>query len=360
MCNKLLGKNMRILMVGGFQFKNDAARYYDYNRKLINGFTKLGHQVMTFSDRDVARMSNIFKSRKAGIKPCNEKLMDYIHRFKPHLVVFKHADVITQETILEIKHKYPHTKLAQLNIDALFNPDNVARINHKSGLMDANYVTTYGESLYKICQNNVPVYYIPNIVDRAVEAGRAFEGENKADLFLAYGNAAPDDSRYITAHRILDEAPDVCFSYHVSAQGTGLWGADYMDRLAECAMGLNLSRKEEKGRGGDMNDLFMYSSDRLAHYMGNGLLTFSDRDFSLDELYEEDKEMIFYSSVDELIDKLKYYKEHDDVRRKIAQAGWQKAHTAHNETYAAQFMLETLFESKISDYQWPTKPYMKS
>lgn len=348
---------MRILMVGGFQFKNDAARYYDYNRKLMNGFTRLGHQVMTFSDRDISRMSNFLRSRKRGIKPCNEALLKFVETYQPHIIIFKHADVIQRETLMELRRKHPEVRMAQLNIDALFNPDNVNRINNKSDLVDANFVTTYGESLKKISQNNVPVYYIPNIVDDVIDDGRAFENDCSFDLFLAYGAAASTDSRYIMAHRILDEAPEVKFAYHVAGDGTGLWGADYMNRVQNTAMGLNLSRKEEKGRGGDANDLFMYSSDRLSHFVGNGLLTLCDRDFSMHELFEEDKEMVFYSSTEELLDKLKYYKSHDAERKKIAKAGWEKAHGCYNATQGAAFIVDCLFGNDLSQYKWPTKSY---
>lgn len=348
---------MRILMVGGFQFKNDAARYYDYNRKLMNGFTQLGHQVMTFSDRDISRMSNFLRSRKRGIKPCNERLLEFVASYKPHLIIFKHADIIQTETLMEIRRTYPETRLAQLNIDALFNPDNVDRINKKSGLVDANFITTYGESLKKVSQNNVPVYYIPNIVDPIIDNGKAFENDTSADLFLAYGSAAETDSRYITAHRILDEAPEIKFSYHVAGEGTGLWGVDYMDRVQNTAMGLNLSRKEEKGRGGDANDLYMYSSDRLSHYIGNGLLTLCDSDFSMQELFEEDKEMVFYSSTDELIEKLKYYKSHESERKKIAKAGWEKAHSCYNARQGAGFIIDCCFGGDLSSYKWPTQSY---
>ena len=257
---------MRILIVGGIQQKSAAGKYYDVAPKLINGFTRLGHMVQHFADRDISRANNWLRSRKMGIKPCNEILLKHIEAFKPELIIFKHADVIQAETLTKIRALHPNIKMAQVNVDALFNPDNVERIKNKSGLVDANFITTYGDALKKIQLNGKPVFYIPNPVDASIETHQSFNHtELDHDLFFAYGNAPEGDPRRDIPQNIQKDLPKLKLKLCVSAEGTGLWGHAYMAELGKCKCGLNLSRKQEKDRMATDDDLYMYSSDRISH-----------------------------------------------------------------------------------------------
>lgn len=348
---------MRIMIVGGIQQKNAAERFYDVAPKLINGFIRLGHTVFHFSDRDTSRSSNIFKSRKLGIKKCNNELLSRISAFAPHIIIFKHADIIQKETLLTIRQKWPNIKMAQVNVDALFNPDNVERIKNKSGLVDANFITTYGEALNKIKQNNVPMYYIPNPVDASIDCYKAFENETfEHDLFLAYGSGGATDPRTMLSQYIKDNIPNIKFKHCIASEGSGLWGHAYYKTIAHSMAGLNLSRTQEKNRLAEDIDLFMYSSDRISHYVGNGLLTFTDAQFSLDKLFTAD-EMVFYKNKEDLVAKLTYYLENKQEGREIARAGWQKAHKLYNGTEVSRFIIETLMGENISQTAWPKDAY---
>ena len=57
---------MRILLVGNAGERYFGERFYIVERKLANGFTRNGHLVHFFSDRDVARNGPIFRSSRAG------------------------------------------------------------------------------------------------------------------------------------------------------------------------------------------------------------------------------------------------------------------------------------------------------
>ena len=69
---------MRILCVGGTQYKTVAARFYNVMPKLVQGFIRAGHCVQLVSDRDLARMSNMFGVRSLGIKGAQKKLLKFI------------------------------------------------------------------------------------------------------------------------------------------------------------------------------------------------------------------------------------------------------------------------------------------
>ena len=98
---------MQVMIVGGNQMKYVASRYYDYANKLANGFIRNNHAVIRFPDRDIARMSNIFRTRKLGVSGANKKLLQQASSFQPSLILFIHADVIQLETLEQLKEILP-------------------------------------------------------------------------------------------------------------------------------------------------------------------------------------------------------------------------------------------------------------
>ena len=95
-------------------------------------------------------------------------------------------------------------------------------------------------------------------------------------------------------------------------------------------MGLNLSRGLPTKH---------YSSNRIASLMGNGLLTFIDKKTCLNDFFNK-KEIIFYNNLDDLADKILYYKKNDKIRKKIAYNGKKKYFKLFNETKISKYILD--------------------
>ena len=76
-------------------------------------------------------------------------------------------------------------------------------------------------------------------------------------------------------------------------------------------MGLNLSRGLPTK---------YYSSNRIASLMGNGLLTFIDQKTMLEDFFNKN-EIVFYNNLNDLADKINFYKKNDVLRKKIAMNG---------------------------------------
>ena len=313
--------------------------------------------MLRFFDRDVARLSNIFHSRKFGVSGANKNFLRQAQSFEPDLVIFIHADVIRSDTLIHLRKNHPDVRLAQLSIDPLFIPGTILRLNQKSALLDATFITTAGKGLSRISGGQA-AYYIPNIIDSSMETGRAFEANGDIDLIFACGSFDREgvDPRKTTVDLIRQRLPQIEFPEHVSFETGGLWGANYMETLRRSKCGLNLSRERE----GPLNlatpdDLYIYSSDRVSHLTGNGVLTFSHRKYNIDKLYTED-EMVYYENDEDLVSKIAYFLENDKMRRKIAKKGWEKAHLHLNECLGAQYIIDVLSNNKFSHhYIWPTE-----
>lgn len=67
---------------------------------------------------------------------------------------------------------------------------------------------------------------------------------------------------------------------------------------------------------------------------------------TIEEFFEDGKHLVFYRSLDEMIDKAKYYLAHDEEREKIAQAGYEEVISKHKIQDRVNLILKTFLESR--------------
>lgn len=345
---------LRIVHIGYAPVSLKSLNQHATGIKLCNGFIRNGHQLLALSDRDLARGFG-FGHRRLGRGPFNKMIRDYCRAHKPELLVLGHADMVDAQTIAAIRGDLPGLRVVQWNVDPLFEPDNIRRIEGKLGVVDLTLVSTAGASMAALRRPGVRVGFMPNPVDLSIERGRMDEVEAPDfDLFYACGNPARPPRHVCGRDWDMRE-----FVAGLRARLPGLrWltpgidrpflnGAAYQEALCQAGMGLNISR-----RGDD----FLYSSDRLAHLTGNGQLAFIERATGYDQLFGED-EMGFFSSLEELADKLARYKAEPRARMRAAAAGRARYAELFNERRVAAYIVDAAFgETRESDYPWPDHP----
>jgi len=341
-----IGTVMRILVAGHFRL----IHYYMPMQKLMHGFVRLGHNVMHFDDRTTARMSNMFRSRPMGAKATNAAFVETVNDVQPELILLSHCEMFTNETLADIKQKHPDTPIVYYNVDALSHYDkNVSDIaRRKDSVIDAIFSTTAGEKLKQFASGKPDIYHLPNPVDPHLETGRAFEHKDLPyDMFFASGvKNDHNDMRWPFLQTIEKECLELKLNIRGYHAKPFLFGADYQNTLAQCKMGLNISRGNED---------FLYSSDRMSQYLGNGLLTFLFRTTGFNDYYNED-EVVFFDNAEECAEKLKYYSANDNERMLIAQKGWEKATREYHADVLCQYIIERAFGIALSrDYHWPTE-----
>ena len=101
-------------------------------------------------------------------------------------------------------------------------------------------------------------------------------------------------------------------------------------------MGLNLSRG---------NHAKYYSSNRIASLDGNGLLTFVDKKTRLNDFFNKN-EIIFYNGINDLADKIKFYKKNEKSRITIAKNGKKKYFRLFNEQKITKYIIDKSFGKK--------------
>jgi hypothetical protein len=247
-------------------------------------------------------------------------------------------------------------RVVQWNVDPIFEPGNVARLRRKLDVVDATLVSTAGEALAPLARRGMLLGFLPNPVDFSIESGAAhLAADLPYDVFYACGNPRRPQRRLFGRDWNMDEffrefanrAPDLRFflpGVFRGAEGQ-VAGWRYQMALEQCAMGLNASRR---------TDVQLYSSDRLAQMIGNGLLILMDRAAGYDRLFEP-HEMAFYATFDELVAMARRMAAEPAERMAMAAAGRARYHTLFNETLVARYVIDVAFGTLHQGaYEWPT------
>lgn len=325
-----------ILHVANFSDRLKGAGFTALQYKLTNGLIRAGHNVVTFSDRDAARAATPLLSRKVGRRGANRRLLNLVGNLRPDLVLFGHADTIHADTVAAIRERCPGVRLAQWNVDPLFDPDNVDRIRSKIALMDCTFATTAGPLLQALAADGGQVAFLPNAVDASIERGRAFSVPvHDCDVFYAVGSAhftrrhcGAEIAPTALVQDLRDRLPGLRF-LTPGIDCRHLEGTACMVALAGARMGLNISRR---------NDVHWYSSDRMAHLAGNGVLVAMERASGFDQLFSDD-EVAFYDTAEGLVDILDRFGRDDVARRETARRGWVAYHAMFDATRVAQYLV---------------------
>jgi hypothetical protein len=219
-------------------------------------------------------------------------------------------------------------------------------------LCDATFISTAGPLLGRFSDGG-QVAFLPNPVDHSLERGRVFErAETPSDLFFSVGVGAelrnhvgewttPDK----LAATIKSALPDVRMALHGPLGTPLVFGPDYEAAILECGAAISMSRR---------NDAYLYSSDRLAHVVGNGVAVHIDRATGYGDLFDEDA-FCFYSSEDELIENVARLAAEPVLRQSIARNGWRRYFELFNSSVVAAYMIDVLLgRHDKTNFEWPT------
>src|SRR5262249_26898019 len=138
-----------------------------------------------------------------------------------------------------------------------------------------------------------PVAFIPNPVDVSIDNLCAYAIRQKpVDVFFASG-ASGVSNRWGLVDELCRLRPDLAYDLHGRDKIGRLAGQTYYAAMERAKVGLNLNSGE-----GDL-----YASDRMAQYVGNGLLLATQRASGYRRYFNDD-EMIFFDDAPELGDRL--------------------------------------------------------
>lgn len=320
---------LRVVHAANYQFAKDGLVFFNPDHKLHQGLVQNGCYVYPFSINDRARMLSPTGSKTFGKGRANRALIETCVNVHPDVLMLGHAQYIQKETLAEIRKRVPDIRIGLWYFDAMWVPKNIEHLHNRTELLDAVFATTGGELLRSVSTPDCPAAFIPNPVDASVERLRAFENPDpKYDVvFFGCDKRAPERKQFLKD--LIRTAPDVRFGIFGSLGNPYSFGHEKERILATSRMALNLNRK---------NDVELYSSDRIAQLTGNGLVTLTPAGAGLESLYSPE-EVVYFNSVEDLAEKIRYLKCHDEEAVNLARAGWQRTHETYSAGSVAAFIL---------------------
>ena len=336
---------LKIIHLTNFNRRFDGRLHYNTGSRFNNGFIRLGHNVLSISDRDVIH-ENKSITDLSGKKNLQNVIIDSYNNFKPDCLVLGHADSVSNETLDFLKNQNKNLKVCQWFLDPIGKngPDylkNNKRIATKSKYMDCTFLTSSPDILTKKISNS---YFIPNPSDRSFEILKNYEKHCQNDVFFAMSHGVHRgdlkkgkfDRRELFINKLLKKNKDINFDIYGMNNIQPIWGDNFIKAISNSSMGINLSR----GRA-----VKYYSSDRIAQLLGNGLLTFIDKKTLFNNFLTEDQ-VIFYKDIDDLSYKLNKYKRDKNEAKRIAKNGRDTYLNNFNSTIVCDFMLSKIFDYK--------------
>jgi len=343
--NKSLGP--KILHISNFNEKNNQRLFnISIASKLTNGFVRNKCDVINFSYRNYLSQK-IFPKLDADI-------LDISKNYKPDLILLGHNNILKKGTLEKIKDNKVKIALWYEDHVANYGPNwlsNLNLIEKNNDLIDKYFITTH-PSVIKTKIDKKKLNFLPIPVDENIENLKIYENKHRyKDLFFALSHGVnfgglrntSNDEREVFLKKIIEKGKGINFHILGINSDKPKWNYDFYKEMMICKMSLNLSRGKP---------LKYASSNRIASYVGNGILTFINKKVKFQELFS-DKELVFYENEDDLISKILDLK--DDISRinKISKNGKDKYFKIFNNQIVSDSILsKTLETTPKYKYAW--------
>lgn len=197
----------------------------------------------------------------------------------------------------------------------------------------------------------LPLAFDPVVVERATRHGQSLDPAGRrpyAVTFVGGFDAHVHAQRATLLEKVCRSTDVAVWGYGAATLPAGspilrryggeAWGLDMYAILGQSRITINTHRPLAEGFANTM---------RLFEATGAGALVLTEEAPNLPELFEPGSELIAYSGLDDLVEKLRHYREHDGERVEVAAAG--QARTLRDHTYERRISeLASLLERRIA------------
>jgi len=348
----VISNKKRVLHIANFNENSDGRLYYSFANKLNNGFIKNDHIVEIISNRSFLKSNRSILQPFSPTKKLNDKILNTIKNFSPHILVIGHVFNINEEVFIYCKNN--NIKICSWFIDSVspeFLKDNT-KSNFLRNLEFVDYCfLTSSPDIFKRHKHFNKLRFIPNPVDAAIDHYKNYKDNyNEYDVFVAISHGqnrgilkkGKFDEREKFINEIIVDLPQFKFAQFGLNNFEPVWGSNYYHYLSKTKMALNISRGKYQNK---------YSSDRISSLIGNGLLVFINEDTKFQKILTN-KDVVYYKNKKDLIKKLIYYNTNDKQRIKIAKSGYDKYHKHMSNIIVSNYILSSVGLNNVKKPFW--------
>ena len=319
-------------------------------KKFTNGFIRNGHDVIEISDRDYVR-----QNKSLNLLNFKDKFHNYLietfKNYNPDLIIFGHSDNITENILNDFKLINRNVIISQWNEDPLMSnlPDtyeNIEKLKKFIPIVDHSFITTNPSVLKFSKKNDQYIHFFMTPVDKNIECFDVFKLKPRNDVFYAMSHGVnratlkigKTDNRVNFLNKLIKRSDGIKYDFYGFGKQEPVWGNEFYRSLLNSKMALNLSRGQPTKH---------YSSNRIASLMGNGLMVFIDEKVKMNNFFNSN-EIVTYKNINDLAEKIKFYKKNDKSRIRIAKKGKEKYFKLFNEVKISKYIIDKSIGKKAS------------
>jgi spore maturation protein CgeB len=328
----------KIFMVSDLRL--DAVQMFKNNPiKLAKGFIRLGHDVRQFSYLEAILGLSPLKNRVvAGLFAKNKVdslLTGAIKNYKPDIIFLTFVRMLDAETVDRMRQAAPGAVFIGLDVD-LWPELHPGRIDVAKTL-DILMATNDGLFLQTYRNAGVPkCFFLPNCCDPDIDRRYDVEDKWKKDI-LWTGLIEHDSKRYPGEDLRYELVSRLAKMPNCEVHGCfgkpKIGAMNYLYAISGAKIGLSIN--------GD-NNIPLYHSNRLTHYLACGTLAIAKKVPDSDLLFKNGLHLRYFDTADEFFELADWFLKHDAERKKIADAGMNWVHEQFNGVKIAGYILDVI------------------
>lgn len=337
-----MAKAKRIFIVADISHK-PIKMFLDQMHKLAKGFIRLGHDVRLFSYCNVLAQESPLKSKTFSKYFYKSKvdslLVEQLKNYEPDIIYISFARALDTVTIEKARTAAPKAvfiggdgdpwpKLQKNRIETAKKLDILTATN------DGQFLQDYKDAGVRFC------VFMPNICDPDIDHRYEVGTEWETDILWTgkakhHANASEVFRKKLVTELVKREN---CSVYGCLGKPK-ISGKNYLYAISGAKIGVNVNAYDS---------VKFCHSDRLTQYLACGTFVMAKRFEGCDMLYKDNMHLRYFDTIEEFFDLADWYLNHEQERKKIADAGTQHIHTEFNSTKIAGYILELLEKGTYS------------
>ncbi|HPS55497.1 MAG TPA: glycosyltransferase [Sedimentisphaerales bacterium] len=297
----------------------------------------MGHDARIFSYCGMLSQVSPFKSKTLTGRFYKTKtdnlLAEQIKDYRPDIIYISFARFLNSETLKKFREAAPQAILIGGDGDPWpkLQPGRIEtakQLDILTATNDGQFLRDYRDAGVPLCA------FMPNMCDPDTDYRYEVGPEWKTDILWTgkakHGADSSETLREEIVGKLIKQSNAAIYGCFGKPQ---LGGTNYLYAISGAKIGVSINA---------VNSVRLYHSDRFTHYTACGTFTLAKKVPDTELLFKDGVHVKYFNTAEEFFELAKWYLEHENERRKIADACMQWAHQQYNSTKIAQYLLDLI------------------